>query len=333
MMRDISAIMRRVHSTDTTPEMLFRRALWARGLRYKTSPTNIPGKPDVVLASRKLAVFIDGDYWHGGQWMRRSLAALEQQFSSTVSREYWLNKIRRNMERDFAATDRLLSEGWRVLRFWESDVVKNVESCVDTTLEAAVGNVQPQWFSLLPARTVLEFFAGIGLMRMGLEKHGWRVVFANDIDPLKHEMYRTQYPDTDEPFVLGDVHLLDTSKVPTATLATASFPCNDLSVAGSRDGLSGKQSSAFWGFMRVLEEMGSRRPPLVIVENVVGFLRSHRGADLREALLALNHLGYGVDAFILDAASFVPQSRERLFVIGVSTTDSQIHSVRETRQF
>jgi DNA (cytosine-5)-methyltransferase 1 len=101
------------------------------------------------------------------------------------------------------------------------------------------------------------------------------------------------------------------------TLATASFPCNDLSLAGSRDGLRGKQSSAFWGFVRILDEMKKRRPPIVLIENVTGFLTSRGGDDFKEALLALNDLGYGVDAFILDAARFTPQSRQRLFVVGV----------------
>src|SRR5262249_40872115 len=80
--------------------------------------------------------------------------------------------------------------------------------------------------------------------------------------------------------------------------------------------LNGKQSSAFWGFIHVLREMGKRRPPLVMLENVVGFLMSHGGKDLEEALLALNKLDYAVDAVILNAVHWVPQSRARLFVIG-----------------
>jgi DNA (cytosine-5)-methyltransferase 1 len=160
-----------------------------------------------------------------------------------------------------------------------------------------------------------EFFAGIGLMRMGLEREGWRVVWANDIDEEKHRMYRGHFRD-DTHFVLGDVHEVDGSTLPDVTLATASFPCNDLSLAGARRGLAGEQSGAFWGFVDVLRGMGERRPPLVLLENVTGFLTSHDGNDFRDACLALNQLGYAVDAFILDASYFVPQSRQRLFVIG-----------------
>jgi DNA (cytosine-5)-methyltransferase 1 len=165
--------------------------------------------------------------------------------------------------------------------------------------------------------TCAEFFAGIGLMRLGLEREGWSVVFANDNDPVKLDIYQGHFKDADEHFLLDDIHNIAADQVPTVTLATASFPCNDLSLAGARDGLAGAQSSAFWGFIRILKEMGSRRPPLVLLENVTGFLTSNSGADFREALLALNDLGYGVDTCILDAANFVPQSRQRLFVLGV----------------
>lgn len=100
-------------------------------------------------------------------------------------------------------------------------------------------------------QTFAEFFAGIGLMRLGLERAGWRIAFANDIEEDKWEMYREHFGDTGE-FVVDDVHKLDAEKVPTVALATASFPCNDLSLAGARRGLEGSQSSAFWGFMDVL---------------------------------------------------------------------------------
>ena len=168
----------------------------------------------------------------------------------------------------------------------------------------------------LDQKTFAEFFAGIGLMRVGLEDAGWSIAFANDIDKDKRDMYRTHFPDADDHFVLDDIHTLIPDDIPTVALATASFPCNDLSLAGMRTGLGGKQSSAFWGFMRILEELEERRPPIVMVENVAGFLTSHQGRDFQAALLALNRLGYSVDALIVDAERFVPQSRVRLFVIG-----------------
>jgi DNA (cytosine-5)-methyltransferase 1 len=159
-----------------------------------------------------------------------------------------------------------------------------------------------------------EFFAGIGLVRLALERQGWRVVFANDIDTKKAEMYRHNWP-KDDHLKVGDIHAIKADEVPSCALFTASFPCNDLSIAGRWEGLQGKESSSFWGLVRIIREMGDRRPPLVMLENVVGFLMSHGGRDFEQALLALNELGYTVDAIILNAVHWVPQSRPRLFVL------------------
>jgi DNA (cytosine-5)-methyltransferase 1 len=178
-----------------------------------------------------------------------------------------------------------------------------------------------------PNLTVAEYFAGIGLMRLGLDQAGWQTTFANDIDEKKHRMYCDHFGDSPE-FILDDIHAIKPSNVPTTLLATASFPCNDLSLAGSRKGLAGQHSSAFWGFIHILEKMGSRRPPMILLENVTGFLTSQGGADFHEALMALNRLGYSVDAFIIDAARFVPQSRQRLFVVGQRDDSSSF--VQET---
>jgi DNA (cytosine-5)-methyltransferase 1 len=309
--------MRKVRSTDTAPEVTFRKALWAAGLRYRKNASKLPGKPDVVISSARLVVFIDGDFWHGGQWHRRNLRSLSEQFEHAESRNYWLTKISRNMARDCRATSQLLQDGWVVLRFWESQIKRDLEACVHMTLDATRCGPQPIPLAFVPDKTFAEFFAGIGLMRMGLERHGWSVKFANDLDSQKREMYCAQFGNSPCHLSGEDIHLLPADEVPDVTLATASFPCNDISLAGSRHGFFGKESSAFWGFTRVLREMAGRRPPLILLENVPGFLTSNNGTDFEQALLDLNDLGYSVDAFMLDAAWFVPQSRQRLFVVGV----------------
>lgn len=187
--------------------------------------------------------------------------------------------------------------------------------------------------NLLRDKTFAEFFAGIGLMRLGLEQEGWAVAFANDIARDKYEMYSARFGEADSHFLLDDIHNLSPNQIPTVTMATASFPCNDLSLAGMRKGLGGKQSSAYWGFVRILDEMGRRRPPIVLLENVAGFLTSHGGRDFQAALLALNRLGYAVDAMILDASRFVPQSRVRLFVVGALRDGHANWELRETLRF
>ena len=168
---------------------------------------------------------------------------------------------------------------------------------------------------------VLEFFAGIGLARMGLERAGFQVSWANDIEPAKWKLYRENFPDPDDQhrFVLGDLGQVGVDEVPRdADIAWGSSPCTDLSLAGSRQGLNAGESNAFWQYIRLLDELGDDRPPVVVLENVVGLATSHGGDDLTAAVRAFNELGYSVDVFTLDARRFVPQSRPRLFLVGVT---------------
>lgn len=159
-----------------------------------------------------------------------------------------------------------------------------------------------------------EFFAGIGLVRRALEQTGVEVVWANDVEPIKRRVYVENFGAGD--FVLDDVRGVRGADLPDIDLATASFPCTDLSLAGNRKGIRAGESSMFWEFARVLDEMGERRPAVVMLENVPGFATSHGGRDLHEAIQELNRLGYSCDVQTVDARTFVPQSRLRMFVIG-----------------
>lgn len=103
--------------TDTQPELALRRALWAMGLRYRKAPKDLPGRPDIVFRSAKLAVFCDGDFWHGKGWPARR-AKLARGHNAA----YWIAKIERNIARDAEIIERLGAAGWMVLRFWESDI-------------------------------------------------------------------------------------------------------------------------------------------------------------------------------------------------------------------
>ncbi|MBM3941562.1 MAG: DNA cytosine methyltransferase [SAR202 cluster bacterium] len=164
-----------------------------------------------------------------------------------------------------------------------------------------------------PLPRAAEFFAGVGLVRMGLEQAGLQVVFANDNNLTKRDIYALNFDASC--FVCKDVRNLHGYDVPDIEVAVASFPCTDLSQAGNRAGLRGKDSGLLYEFIRILGEMGGRRPGIVALENVTGFAISNGGQDLRDALAALNQLDYLCDVIVLDARSFVPQSRERLFVV------------------
>lgn len=161
-----------------------------------------------------------------------------------------------------------------------------------------------------------EFFAGGGLAGMGL--HGWRIGFANDLDPAKGRAFRENHPDV--PLHLGDVGALTPADLPgRADLAWASSPCQDLSLAGARGGLAGRRSGAFWGFMDLMRALDAegRGPDRIVVENVCGLLTSSGGADFAAVCAALSEGGRRVGALEIDAAHWLPQSRPRLFVVAV----------------
>jgi DNA (cytosine-5)-methyltransferase 1 len=158
----------------------------------------------------------------------------------------------------------------------------------------------------------LEFFAGGGMARQGLAGQ-FDCAFANDFDPMKCATYRRNFPN--EPLDEGDIWKLDAKKLPTADLAWASFPCQDLSLAGERRGLNAPRSGAFWGFWNVIEKLGDRAPRTLAIENVAGLLSSHGGRDFSALVTQLADAGYRVGAMVIDAALFSPQSRQRLFII------------------
>ena len=126
--------MRRVRGVDTKPELALRRVLWARRWRYRLHQTQLPGKPDIVYHRRRIVVFIDGEYWHSGQWERRGWLSLAAQVARLARAEYWEKKISSNAQRDLEATSALLELGWIPMRFWASDVLHNTEACADRVI-------------------------------------------------------------------------------------------------------------------------------------------------------------------------------------------------------
>lgn len=179
--------------------------------------------------------------------------------------------------------------------------------------------------------TALEFFAGIGLARAGLEQAGFSIAWANDYETKKHQLYRSQYG-SDTEYHVGDIADVTGIDLPTGSaIAWASSPCTDLSLAGNRDGLAGRQSGTFWHFVRILDELGDDRPPVAVLENVTGLASSHSGDDLTAAVRAFNSLGYSVDALAIDARHFIPQSRPRMFLVGALTRPNSDNSPSELR--
>jgi len=116
--------MQAIKNKDSKIEILLRKELWNRGLRYRKNVNGIIGKPDIVFRRKKVAVFCDSEFWHGYDWENRKEAI-------KTRREFWIPKIERNMERDKEVTASLEEDGWTVLRFWGNDIKKNLKQCAD----------------------------------------------------------------------------------------------------------------------------------------------------------------------------------------------------------
>lgn len=119
--------MSHIRSRDTGPELMLRRALWKAGVRYRKNDPRLPGRPDIVISRGRIAIFVDGDFFHG-----RDMEKISRDLKSR--REYWLPKIRRNKERDEEVNDLLTEDGWLVLRFWESRIRRELDAVVHEIL-------------------------------------------------------------------------------------------------------------------------------------------------------------------------------------------------------
>lgn len=120
----ISFNMRQVKNKDSEIEIILRKELWRRGLRYRKNVKTITGKPDIVFKGKKVAVFCDSEFWHGYDWEHRNLEIKSR-------REFWVPKIERNIKRDREVSEKLEAEGWIVLRFWGRQIKKNTAGCAD----------------------------------------------------------------------------------------------------------------------------------------------------------------------------------------------------------
>ena len=161
--------------------------------------------------------------------------------------------------------------------------------------------------------TMQEFFAGSGLVAYGL-KGMFKPIWANDISEKKAEIYKSNFPSRH--FVLGDIKDLRGNDIPFAHLSWASFPCQDLSLAGTMEGINGLRSGLVWEWLRILGEM-EQTPSILLIENVAGLLSARSGENYIRLHTALSDIGYRCGAMLIDAIDFLPQSRPRVFVLAV----------------
>ncbi len=165
--------------------------------------------------------------------------------------------------------------------------------------------------------TTAEMYSGIGGMRFGLRKAGWKTVWANDINKYACQIYRKNFGEQE--LVEGDIQTIDASAVPNHDLLTAGFPCPSFSLAGKRKGFEDSRGTLFFEITRIAE---AKRPRLLLLENVKGLLSNDEGRTFAKILQTLDDLGYDVEWQVLNSKHFgVPQNRERVFIIGHLRTE------------
>ncbi len=122
--------MQHIRSKDTSIELKLRKALWREGFRYRKNYSALPGKPDIAITKYRIVIFCDSSFWHGRDFETKKPVA--------TNHEYWDKKIRRNMERDTETNQQLRAMGWTVLRFWDVDINKHLDECVQTVKETVM---------------------------------------------------------------------------------------------------------------------------------------------------------------------------------------------------
>jgi len=120
--------MRRIRSKDTSIEIILRKALWHKGFRYRKNCKDVFGKPDICFKKKKVAIFCDSEFWHGKN-------LLEEKYIPKTNTDFWIPKLKQNIERDLQVNKKLKEDGWTVLRFWEQDIRKNTQICVLKVLD------------------------------------------------------------------------------------------------------------------------------------------------------------------------------------------------------
>ncbi len=123
-----SNLMSKIKGKDTKPEILFRKELWKLGFRYRKHGKKFPGNPDIIMQKYKLIIFVDGEFWHGYNW-------IEKKKKIKTNRDFWIPKIERNMQRDLENNLKLESLGFKVFRFWEHEIKKDLDSCINLIIK------------------------------------------------------------------------------------------------------------------------------------------------------------------------------------------------------
>ncbi len=313
--------MKSVRTKDTALENMVYQALLRQGIHtFSRNDKSILGKPDFVFHARKIAVFCDGDYWHGYNW-----DVAKHQIKS--NQEFWIRKIEKTMQHDLEVTHNLQEQGWAVLRFWGNEIKRSADECVQRIIQKL--RILPEF----PFRTI-DLCAGIGGIRRGFELTGqFQNVLSAEIDKSACKTYMHLYGD-DPQYDITDKNFKQLVESTNYEVLLAGFPCQTFSRVGLQEGFENEENGQI--FFHIADIIKRTRPIVVFLENV-DRLVSHNGGETFNTIINILtiELGYHVigvelddnhvpvyepNSFIRNSKDFgVPQNRPRTYIVCFDT--------------
>jgi DNA (cytosine-5)-methyltransferase 1 len=302
-----SKTMQKIHSESTSLENKFEQTLIRERISYCKAAQlieNVEGNPDFIIPRYRIAIFCDGDFWHGHNFDREKI---------TNNNEFWTAKIERNILRDSEVTYGLKKADWKVFRFWEHEINSDVDACIDQ-IKTYINKNFPEGNYLF---TFVDLFAGIGGFRIPLEELGGKCLGFSEIDNNAIETYKNNFfgfKNSDE-IELGSITNLGKLPFEGADLIVGGVPCQSWSVAGKMRGFDDPRGKLWNDSIRLIE---LNKPKAFIFENVKGLIDPRNKANLDLIVGSLENLGYKVKFKLLNSYDFgLPQNRDRILIVGI----------------
>ena len=304
---NVSQTMQKIHASNTSIEKILEAELQKNKLNYSKPSQiigNIIGKPDFILPKYKIAIFCDGDFWHGYQFEKGKIKN---------NSDFWVAKIERNILRDEEVTYGLQQNDWKVFRFWEHEINANVQMCVEKIKTFINENSEDK-----PLFTFVDLFAGIGGFRIPLEELGGKCLGFSEIDKQAIEVYKTNFCGygTEKELELGDITKIGKLPFSNIDLIVGGVPCQSWSVAGKMRGFDDPRGKLWHDTIRVVS---LNKPKAFIFENVKGLMDPRNKENLELIIKSFEDIGYSIKSpKLLNSYDFgLPQNRERIFIVGI----------------
>jgi DNA (cytosine-5)-methyltransferase 1 len=300
--------MQSVPSSNTKIEQILEKELISKNILY-TKPEYlieiVEGKPDFIIPKYRIAIFCDGDFWHGNAFDETKIKN---------NSEFWSAKIKGNILRDEEVTYRLKKADWKVFRFWEHEIKSNAEQCVNKIIDY-IGEINK---TIKPLFSFVDLFSGIGGFRIPLEELGGKCLGFSEIDKQAINVYKKNFLGfgKENEVELGDITKLGKLPYEDIDLIVGGVPCQAWSVAGNMKGFEDPRGKLWHDTIRIVK---LNKPKAFIFENVKGLIDPRNEESLNLILDKFRQAGYSVKKpRLLNSYDFgLPQNRDRIFIVGI----------------